>query len=77
MEAYIKYKLVLGLEGIYTRGTTHEALSRDWWRTAPRAPRLWEKDELITSERTIKTQPITFDSQSTGRNRYSGMGGYI
>eukprot|EP00965_Chrysotila_dentata_P203154 6181547-Pleurochrysis_carterae.AAC.2 len=60
MEAYIKYKLVLGIEGIQTKGTTHEALSRDRWRAAPRTPRLWEKDELITSERTIKTQPITF-----------------
>eukprot|EP00965_Chrysotila_dentata_P140387 4641114-Pleurochrysis_carterae.AAC.3 len=28
MEAYIKYKLVLGLEGIQTKGEIHEALTR-------------------------------------------------
>eukprot|EP00965_Chrysotila_dentata_P249598 6208978-Pleurochrysis_carterae.AAC.3 len=60
MEAYIKFKLILGLEGIQTRGMAHEALSRDRWRAALRAPRLWEKDELITGERNIRTEPITF-----------------
>eukprot|EP00965_Chrysotila_dentata_P046330 1539877-Pleurochrysis_carterae.AAC.1 len=44
VEAYIKYKLVLGLEGAQTRGETHEALSRKRWCTKLRTPRLWEKD---------------------------------
>eukprot|EP00965_Chrysotila_dentata_P225342 6194694-Pleurochrysis_carterae.AAC.2 len=60
MEAYIKYKLVLGLEGAQTRGATHEALSRSRWREAPRTPRLWEKDVLITGERNMSTKPIIF-----------------
>eukprot|EP00965_Chrysotila_dentata_P127364 4212012-Pleurochrysis_carterae.AAC.1 len=39
----------------------HEALSRKKWGTAPRTPRLWEEDELVTvAERKIKTKPITF-----------------
>eukprot|EP00965_Chrysotila_dentata_P140091 4631370-Pleurochrysis_carterae.AAC.1 len=29
MEAYLKYKLILGINGIRTNGTTHEALSRE------------------------------------------------
>eukprot|EP00965_Chrysotila_dentata_P053667 1780488-Pleurochrysis_carterae.AAC.1 len=58
MEAYIKYKLILGIEGIQTRGTTHDALSRDRWRVATRTPRLWEEGELTTREKNIKTKPI-------------------
>eukprot|EP00965_Chrysotila_dentata_P031787 1060061-Pleurochrysis_carterae.AAC.1 len=60
MEAYIKYKLVLGLEGAQTRGKTHDALSRNRWCTKLRTPRLWEKDVLSTRERNISTEPITF-----------------
>eukprot|EP00965_Chrysotila_dentata_P206855 6183782-Pleurochrysis_carterae.AAC.2 len=45
MEAYIKYKLVLG---------------RERWGRAPTTPRLWEENELKTKERNIKTKPITF-----------------
>eukprot|EP00965_Chrysotila_dentata_P025442 845662-Pleurochrysis_carterae.AAC.2 len=60
MEAYLKYKLTLGIEGIQTNGTTHEALSRKKWGTTPRTPRLWEEDELVTGEMKIKTKPIAF-----------------
>eukprot|EP00965_Chrysotila_dentata_P115641 3821710-Pleurochrysis_carterae.AAC.5 len=60
MEAYIKFKLILGIQGIQTAGATHEAVSRDRWRAAPRTPRLWEADVLITGERNIRTKPITF-----------------
>eukprot|EP00965_Chrysotila_dentata_P026313 872136-Pleurochrysis_carterae.AAC.3 len=60
MEAYIKYKLVLGIEGTQTRGETHEALGRERWGRAPKTPRLWEEDKLKTRERNIKTKPITF-----------------
>eukprot|EP00965_Chrysotila_dentata_P115052 3804038-Pleurochrysis_carterae.AAC.1 len=60
MEAYLKYKLTLGIEGVQTHGVTHVALSRKKWGTAPRTPRLWEADELVTTERKIKTKPITF-----------------
>eukprot|EP00965_Chrysotila_dentata_P011612 379970-Pleurochrysis_carterae.AAC.1 len=60
MEAYLKYKLALGINGIQTNGTLHEALSRRKWGTAPRTPRLWEEDELVTTERRIATKPITF-----------------
>eukprot|EP00965_Chrysotila_dentata_P119454 3949066-Pleurochrysis_carterae.AAC.1 len=38
----------------------HEALSRKKWGPAPRIPRLWEEDELVTSERKIVTKPTTF-----------------
>eukprot|EP00965_Chrysotila_dentata_P176281 5820634-Pleurochrysis_carterae.AAC.1 len=60
MEAYLKYKLTLGIESIQTKGRIHEALSRKRWGSAPRTPRLWEPDELVTNERNIKTGPITF-----------------
>eukprot|EP00965_Chrysotila_dentata_P111066 3670806-Pleurochrysis_carterae.AAC.1 len=60
MEAYLKYKLTLGIDGVQTSGTTHEMLSRKWWGKAPRTPRLWEEDELVTTERRIATKPITF-----------------
>eukprot|EP00965_Chrysotila_dentata_P235285 6200657-Pleurochrysis_carterae.AAC.2 len=49
MVACIKYKLILGIEGIQTKGTIHvEALSKKRWGGAPRTPRFWEEDELIT-----------------------------
>eukprot|EP00965_Chrysotila_dentata_P098535 3257276-Pleurochrysis_carterae.AAC.1 len=38
----------------------HEALSRKKWGKAPRTPRMWEADELVTTERKITTKPITF-----------------
>eukprot|EP00965_Chrysotila_dentata_P118054 3902043-Pleurochrysis_carterae.AAC.1 len=60
MEAYLKYKLTLGIDGIQTNGTLHEALSRRKWGTAPRTPRLWEEHELVTMDRRIATKPITF-----------------
>eukprot|EP00965_Chrysotila_dentata_P121021 4002973-Pleurochrysis_carterae.AAC.2 len=60
MEAYLKYKLTLGIDGIQTNGTAHEALGRRKWGKAPRTPRLWEEDELVTSERNIPTKPLTF-----------------
>eukprot|EP00965_Chrysotila_dentata_P097170 3211689-Pleurochrysis_carterae.AAC.1 len=60
MEAYLKDKLTLGIDGIQTNGTIHEALSRNTWGTALGTPRLWEEDELVTTERKIKTKPITF-----------------
>eukprot|EP00965_Chrysotila_dentata_P097857 3235405-Pleurochrysis_carterae.AAC.2 len=60
MEAYLKYKLTLGISGIQTNGTLHEALSKKKWSKTPRTPRLWEEDELVTAERKIMTKPITF-----------------
>eukprot|EP00965_Chrysotila_dentata_P181786 6001098-Pleurochrysis_carterae.AAC.1 len=60
MEAYLKYKLTLGINGIQTKGTLHEALSKEKWGTTPRTPMLWEEDELITTDRRIVTKPITF-----------------
>eukprot|EP00965_Chrysotila_dentata_P174485 5759541-Pleurochrysis_carterae.AAC.1 len=60
MEAYLKYKLILGVESIQTKEMIHEALSRKRWGSAPRTPRLWEPDELVTKERKTKTGPITF-----------------
>eukprot|EP00965_Chrysotila_dentata_P082490 2723256-Pleurochrysis_carterae.AAC.1 len=60
MEAYLKYKLTLGIEGIQTSGVMHEAISKKKWGTKLRTPRLWEADELVTSERRIATNPITF-----------------
>eukprot|EP00965_Chrysotila_dentata_P093442 3086657-Pleurochrysis_carterae.AAC.1 len=60
MEAYLKYKLTLGIDGIQTNGVTHEALSKKKWCSRLRTPRLWEADELITPERKIATSPITF-----------------
>eukprot|EP00965_Chrysotila_dentata_P153832 5084871-Pleurochrysis_carterae.AAC.1 len=60
MEAYLKYKLTLGIVGIKTNGVTHEVLSRKQWGSGPRTPRLWEEDELVTTERKIATRPITF-----------------
>eukprot|EP00965_Chrysotila_dentata_P076257 2518656-Pleurochrysis_carterae.AAC.1 len=60
IEAYLKYKLTLGIGSIQTKGELHEALSRKKWSLAPRTPRLWEPDELVTKERKIKTEPITF-----------------
>eukprot|EP00965_Chrysotila_dentata_P134275 4440377-Pleurochrysis_carterae.AAC.1 len=60
MEAYLKYKLTLGINGIQTNGMLHEALSRKKWGTTPRTPRLWEEDVLVTEERKIMTRPITF-----------------
>eukprot|EP00965_Chrysotila_dentata_P218291 6190504-Pleurochrysis_carterae.AAC.4 len=60
MEAYIKYKLILGVEGTQTKSKAHEALSRERWRVAPRTPRLSEENELATIERNIKTKPIIF-----------------
>eukprot|EP00965_Chrysotila_dentata_P135854 4491019-Pleurochrysis_carterae.AAC.1 len=61
LEAFIKYKLILNIEGIQTKGTVHEALSKKrWGNTQPRTPRLWEEDELNTYERKIKTKQITF-----------------
>eukprot|EP00965_Chrysotila_dentata_P203536 6181786-Pleurochrysis_carterae.AAC.1 len=60
MEAYIKYKLILGMKGIQTKGTIHEALSKKRWERAPWTPKLWEEDELIKRERKIRTRPITF-----------------
>eukprot|EP00965_Chrysotila_dentata_P209370 6185247-Pleurochrysis_carterae.AAC.2 len=77
MEAYIKYKLVLRLEGAQTRGATHEALSRSRWKEAPRTPRLWERDMLITEERSMSTEPITFHRALASRNRDSRMGGHL
>eukprot|EP00965_Chrysotila_dentata_P223449 6193578-Pleurochrysis_carterae.AAC.1 len=62
MEAYIKYKLILGIKGIQTKGMIHDALSKKKWETAPRAPRLWEEDKLITKERNIQPKSITFHS---------------
>eukprot|EP00965_Chrysotila_dentata_P220117 6191583-Pleurochrysis_carterae.AAC.5 len=56
----LKYKLILGINGIQTNGTLHEALSGKKWGTTPRTPRLWEKDKLVTAERKIATKPITF-----------------
>eukprot|EP00965_Chrysotila_dentata_P222750 6193155-Pleurochrysis_carterae.AAC.3 len=54
MEAYLKCKLILGINGIQTNGPLHEALSRKkWGATTPRTPRLWEDDELVTTERRI------------------------
>eukprot|EP00965_Chrysotila_dentata_P061133 2025399-Pleurochrysis_carterae.AAC.1 len=58
MEAYLKYKLTLGIEGIQTSGVVHEALSRKKWGSTPRTPRLWEEDELVMRERRIRTKPI-------------------
>eukprot|EP00965_Chrysotila_dentata_P131537 4348219-Pleurochrysis_carterae.AAC.1 len=46
MEAYLKYKLTLGMDGVQTKGMIHEALRRKKWGMAPRTPRLWEEDEL-------------------------------
>eukprot|EP00965_Chrysotila_dentata_P206735 6183709-Pleurochrysis_carterae.AAC.8 len=61
IEAYIKYKLILNIEGTQTNGKSHEALSKKRWRrTQPRTPRLREEDELNTYERKINTRPITF-----------------
>eukprot|EP00965_Chrysotila_dentata_P029909 995780-Pleurochrysis_carterae.AAC.1 len=60
MEAYLKYKLTLGIDGIQTNGVLHEALGRTKWSPRPRTPRLWEADELVTPERKIATNPITF-----------------
>eukprot|EP00965_Chrysotila_dentata_P183254 6051506-Pleurochrysis_carterae.AAC.1 len=60
MEAYLKYKLTLGIAGIKTSGMTHEILSRKKWGSRPRTPRLWEEDELVTTERKIMTRPVTF-----------------
>eukprot|EP00965_Chrysotila_dentata_P187422 6172125-Pleurochrysis_carterae.AAC.1 len=60
MEAYLKYKLTLGIDAIQTSGVMHEALRRKKWSLAPRTPRLWEEDELVTPERKITTKPITF-----------------
>eukprot|EP00965_Chrysotila_dentata_P173596 5731105-Pleurochrysis_carterae.AAC.2 len=60
MEAYLKYKLTLGIEGIQTGGVLHEALSIKKWGSTPKTPRLWEEDELVTRERKIKTKPIAF-----------------
>eukprot|EP00965_Chrysotila_dentata_P170107 5614640-Pleurochrysis_carterae.AAC.1 len=60
MEAYIKYKLTLGIGSVQTKGMIHEALSRKRWDLTPRTPRLWEPDELVTKERKIKTGSITF-----------------
>eukprot|EP00965_Chrysotila_dentata_P101082 3338505-Pleurochrysis_carterae.AAC.1 len=60
MEAYLKYKVTLGIESIQTKGMIHEALSRKRWGSAPQTPRLWEPDELVTKERKIKTGPTTF-----------------
>eukprot|EP00965_Chrysotila_dentata_P009102 296284-Pleurochrysis_carterae.AAC.1 len=60
MEAYLKYKLTLGIESIQTKGVIHGALSRKRWDSATRTPRLWEPDKLVTKERKIKTGPITF-----------------
>eukprot|EP00965_Chrysotila_dentata_P222025 6192721-Pleurochrysis_carterae.AAC.3 len=57
MEACLKYKLILGINGIQTNGRLHEALGRKKWGTTPRTPRLWEEDELITTERKIATKP--------------------
>eukprot|EP00965_Chrysotila_dentata_P261313 6214210-Pleurochrysis_carterae.AAC.6 len=55
------YKLLLNIEGIPTKGTVHEALSKKrWGNTRPRTPRLSEEDELSTNERKIKTKSITF-----------------
>eukprot|EP00965_Chrysotila_dentata_P164363 5427628-Pleurochrysis_carterae.AAC.1 len=60
MEAYLKYKLILGIEGVQTHGVIHKALSRKRWGARPKTPRLWEADELVTQERKIATNPITF-----------------
>eukprot|EP00965_Chrysotila_dentata_P018203 605787-Pleurochrysis_carterae.AAC.1 len=60
IEAYLKYKLTLGIGSILTKGILHEALSKKKWGLTPRTPRLWEPDELVTKERKIKTGPITF-----------------
>eukprot|EP00965_Chrysotila_dentata_P197476 6178208-Pleurochrysis_carterae.AAC.1 len=60
MEAYLKYKLTLGIDGIQTNGAMHEALSKKKWGSKLRTPRLWEVDELVTPERKITTNPITF-----------------
>eukprot|EP00965_Chrysotila_dentata_P218232 6190474-Pleurochrysis_carterae.AAC.3 len=38
MEAYLKYKLNLGIEGVQTKKAIHEALSRKKWGSAPRTP---------------------------------------
>eukprot|EP00965_Chrysotila_dentata_P102562 3385922-Pleurochrysis_carterae.AAC.1 len=73
MEAYIKYKLVLGIEGTQTKGEIHEALGRERWGRTPKTPRLWEEDELKTRD---QDEPY-YVPQSPGRVGYCGMGGYM
>eukprot|EP00965_Chrysotila_dentata_P166636 5501618-Pleurochrysis_carterae.AAC.1 len=63
MEAYIKYKLVLGIEGTQTEGRTHEALSKERRRVAPRTgqgygkqmnlPRVREASRLLRAIRNL------------------------
>eukprot|EP00965_Chrysotila_dentata_P014872 491862-Pleurochrysis_carterae.AAC.1 len=60
MEAYLKYKMTLGIVGVQTKGEMHKALNRHKWGRAPRTPRLWEDDELVTRERKFKTKAIVF-----------------